>query len=103
MSNLPKIYIYPTIVWESGDMVCVALAEDGHALASHLSSNERYAKHDMGITGTWKRDTYHAHYPDGYELVWVDFDDVETHEGLLAAYALNQEMKPNEPEQDKVG
>jgi hypothetical protein len=54
----------------------MAIAEDGNVLAKHLSSNTHWAKHDIGITSDWKHNYYKAHYPDGYELVWLD--DVQT-------------------------
>jgi hypothetical protein len=72
----------------------MAMAEDGHVLAGHCSSHELWAKHDIGLTSDWKHEQYKAHYPDGYEVEWVDrpFD----HEGLMAAYAKNQEIAARE-------
>lgn len=74
--------------WYPGDVVGYAMTEDGRVLASHLSSGTEWAKHDMGITGTWKHDTYAKHCPDGYELEWVD--DPSTNEAFAAALALNR-------------
>lgn len=72
----------------------LAMCEDGHVLGNHLSSSVGYAKHDIGITSDWRglHAEYQKHCPEGYELVWVDEDDVKDHEGILAAYALNQEL-----------
>jgi len=74
--------------WQVG----MAMAEDGAYLASHVSSSLAWAKHDMGVTphngDNWKHAAYAAHYPEGFELIWVDHP--KTHEGLMAAYALNQ-------------
>lgn len=67
----------------------LAMCEDGHVLAEHASSNDFYGKHDIGITSNWKHDRYKAHCPDGYELEWVD--KPKKHDGLMAAYRLNQE------------
>jgi hypothetical protein len=53
-------------------MNVVALAEDGNTLAGHASSNEYYAQHDIGITSDWKHENYLKHYPEGFELVWLD-------------------------------
>lgn len=50
----------------------VALCEDGHCLAGHLSSSEGWAKHDIGINSDWKHENYKNHCPEGYELVWLD-------------------------------
>lgn len=70
-----------------------ALAEDGEFLAGHCSSNDSWAKHDIGINSDWKHDAYKAHYPDGYELVWVENprDDSD----LKAAYAKHLERYPS--------
>ena len=67
-----------------------ALSEDGWGLGSHVSSSESFAKHDIGLTSDWHHDTYRAHYPDGYEVEWVD--DPKNHEGVERAYALNQAL-----------
>lgn len=92
-----KMKIYLTCMpggFREGDVIGYALGEDGQGLASHLSSNVEFSKHDMGLTGDWKHDHYAKCYPEGYELEWVD--DPETHEGWLKAVALNkakQEVK----------
>ena len=68
----------------------LAMCEDGHVLAEHASSNDSWGKHDIGITSGWKHERYKEHCPDGYELEWVD--KPKQHEGLMTAYALNQEL-----------
>jgi hypothetical protein len=73
-----------------GDVYAQALAEDGSGLGSHLSSNVDFAKHDIGLTSDWHHDTYREHYPDGYELEWIDEQDLESHDGWQKAFALNQ-------------
>ena len=70
----------------------MAMCEDGEVLAGHLSSNRTWAMHDIGITSDWKHDLYQEHCPDGYELEWIDHNDVNTHVGLEAAYQLNQKL-----------
>lgn len=51
----------------------VAIAEDGHALAGHASSNHAWLEHDMGLNGSdWQHDKYRAHYPEGFELVYIE-------------------------------
>jgi len=75
---MPIIYLFAT-TWSSkcGDVVGYAVAEDGHCLAQHLSSSINFAKHDMGLNSTWKHELYYKHYPDGFELKWVDkYEDV---------------------------
>lgn len=73
-----------------GDVMGYALAEDGACLAMHLSSNASFSKHDMGLTSDWKHEIYEKYYPLGFELVWVDEDQLDTHEGFNAAFALNK-------------
>ena len=67
-----------------GEVIGYALSEDGEILASHVSSNRDYAKHDMGWTSGWKHDHYKEKYPNGYELVWVD--DPHTDQEFQTAY-----------------
>lgn len=68
----------------------LALAEDGHCLAGHLSSNKYWAIHDIGINSDWKHEQYKEHYPDGYELVWLD--DPLVDEGFKLAAKKNEEL-----------
>jgi len=74
----------------------MAIAEDGHCLAQHISSNESWAMHDIGYRRSeWKHETYLEHYPDGCYLRWIE--DPRHHRGLDAAYQLNQAMRVEEP------
>lgn len=72
-----------------GDVIGYALAEDGKGLAMHLSSNVGFAKHDLGLTSDWKHSYYDKHYPDGYDLEWIDEADLDGHEAFQAARTLN--------------
>lgn len=87
----PKIYLLcePYDWGEHHDVIGMALAQDGTGLCSHLSSNIERSKHDMGLTSNWHHDSYDKHYPDGYELVWVDNPDND--EGFQKAVVLNKE------------
>jgi len=82
---MPKIflYCYPVQGWRANDVIGYALAEDGAWLASHRSSNKSFIKHDMGLTSNWKHESYEKHYPEGFELEWVD--DPDNHPGVAAA------------------
>lgn len=77
----------------TGDTIGYALAEDGECLASHWSSGVNWSKHDMGLTSDWKHDIYAKKYPDGYDLVWIDYGDLDNHEDCQKAYQLNQKLK----------
>lgn len=84
---MPKIYCFingrpPGS--EPGDVHVSALAEDGTLLAEHTSSNESFARLDIGVTGQRKHDLYLAHYPGGYEVEWVD--EPKVHLAFNAAY-----------------
>jgi hypothetical protein len=71
----------------------MAMAEDGTVVGQHICSDPYFMKHDLGLTSNWKHENYNQHYGEGnWELVWVD--DPLTHEGLQAAYELNQKNKP---------
>lgn len=67
-----------------------AFSEDGELLAFHCSSSVNWSKHDMGLISDWKHGIYKEKYPDGYELEWIDYEDLETHPGYLEALRLSQ-------------
>ena len=99
MSLTPKIYVFCNGCapqWHPH----VAVAEDGEVLAGHLCSHHGYAAHDMGVVETgWKRDLYAAHYPNGYEVEYVEVKanaDVEKHAGLFAALAAHKAKRDAE-------
>jgi hypothetical protein len=70
----------------------MAMADDGHVVGQHICSGPGFMRHDLGITSDWKHDGYNAHFGEGnWELEWVD--NPKTHEGLQAAYKLNQELR----------
>lgn len=76
----------------SGWMIAVLLAEDGTPLGSHCCSSEVYMPADLGILEGSRSDRHEEfakHYPDGYRMEFVSFDDVLTHEKLNAAFALH--------------
>jgi hypothetical protein len=89
MSNYPKIYIFANGETPVGDLIGTAIAEDGTLLGQHYSTNAFYMKHDMGLSSENKHNFYRAHYPDGFEVVFVP--DPSKNPGLLAALKRNQE------------
>jgi hypothetical protein len=89
----PKIFVFCngcSPQWHS----FVALAEDGTGLTGHICSSHGWAAHDMGVDEDgWKRDIYAKHYPDGFEVEYVEITckaDVDKHPGLVAAFAKNK-------------
>ena len=85
-----KIFCFIGAALPFGDVGVMAICEDGLILASHTSSNEKFAKHDIGITSQRKHDLYAAHCSNGYELEWVE--SPSTHEGLKKASALSSQV-----------
>ncbi len=87
----PKVYAFIQSGRGTDWVHGMAMAEDGTVLAEHVSSHDGWAKHDMGATEhqAMHYQDYSKHYPDGFAVEWVD--DPLTHEGLQAAYSLNQE------------
>jgi hypothetical protein len=87
--STPKIFCFVKSSC-TGWFNVVGLAEDGVCLSGHASSTEDWAKHDIGMESDWKHDLYKAHYPGGYELVWLDKPDDNA--DCLEALKKNQEM-----------
>lgn len=75
-----------------GWVIPVALAEDGHCLASHCSSSEGWAYSDIGMNSDRKHDVYAKHYPEGYELVWVEGDELKNNKEFRAACDNNAKL-----------
>ena len=74
--------------WMSGCLI----SQDGEGLGGHLCSAEFYMYHDLGIEKGSRSDRHEGfrkHYPDGYRMDFVPYEDVCTHEGLQAAIKLN--------------
>jgi len=94
VSDSPKIYVFCNSCspqWHSA----TALSEDGFFLAGHVCSSHGFIHHDMGVDENgWKRDTYEAHYPGGFEVEYVDHEIVRSrkHAGIEAAYTRHTTM-----------
>lgn len=87
---MKKIYCFVNSGKGTDWQIVIALCEDGHCLASHCSSNEGWAKHDIGIGSDWKHDKYKEHCPEGFELIWIN--DAADSKEVDAAYELNQQL-----------
>lgn len=92
-----KIYVFCNGIYPTGDMVGVAIGEDGSFLASHLSSNDYYLKFDMGVTSEIKHDIYKQHYPNGFEILFVS--QPREHAGLSEALQRNKKLQEKANEQ----
>ncbi len=71
----------------------MAISEDGHILVQCISSSEDWLRHDLSAETRNEKiySRYIEHYPNGFELVWVDRPT--DHEGLLKAQTLQQKRK----------
>src|SRR3954449_10283628 len=69
-----RIYCFINARGQGGCMnvLVEALCEDGDFLASHRSSDESWAKYDIGVSSEHQHAAYEDHCPDGYTLEWVD-------------------------------
>jgi hypothetical protein len=92
VSELPVIYGFNN-GGSSGFLQAVAVAEDGTCLGGHCCSAEGYMPHDLGILAGTRPDrhekSYRPHYPNGYRMEFVGYDDIKGHPGLNAALAAN--------------
>lgn len=96
----PRIYCFINSN-EPGWIASVSMAEDGNCLAQHVSSTVGYAVQDSGFSvtpgsrapGNKKRETFLAHYPDGYVLEWVEDARPGNCAGLDAAYKRNHQLQ----------
>jgi len=94
VEDLPVIYGFNN-GGSPGWFFAQLLAQDGHALGSHICSHEGYMEHDLGILEGSRPDRhegFRAHYPEGYRMEFVSRSEVRGHAGLTEAYRLNQAM-----------
>jgi len=64
------------------------IAEDGTDLGEQICSDEGYMLHDLGIlegTQPDRHKRFEKHYPDGYRMEFVKYEDFNNNEGLKEA------------------
>jgi hypothetical protein len=89
VESLPVIYGFNN-GGSPGFMHGQLIAQDGTPLGSHLCSNERFMLGDLGVLAGARSDRHEGfqkHYPDGYRMDFVGYDDVPSHAALNAAFA----------------
>lgn len=72
----------------------VLMAQDGTEFPGHICSDEGYMWGDLAIVEGYREDRHEAfrkHYPDGYKMEFVSYQDVRGHEKLMAAIKLAEE------------
>lgn len=67
----PKIYVFRAGSSAAG-YTYTALAEDGALLLEHVAGDDRVGQHDLGVTSELQHEKYSEHYPDGFEVVWLE-------------------------------
>jgi len=96
VEELPVIYGFNN-GGSSSFLSAISISEDGVQLGGHACSSEFYMPHDLGIVEGARKDrheeSYMKHYPDGYRMDFVGYDDAKTHKGLQAALKANQERR----------
>ena len=66
----------------------VLMAEDGEFMGSHCCSHECYMRGDLGIlegTREDRHELFRAHYPNGYRMDFVSYNEVQYHDLLNKA------------------
>lgn len=99
-----KIYGFFNAVQDFRDAVAVAIDENGSILATHVSSNESFAKMDLGMDGISKskHDRYDAAHPEGWEYEFVHIsDNRDNHVGLQAAVAKHRQIQAETPKSEE--
>jgi hypothetical protein len=74
-----------------GCMSACLIAEDGTGLGGHICTSEAYMPDDLGVldgTRADRHETFRKHYPDGYRMEFVRYNDVRGHQKLMAAIAI---------------
>ena len=92
VEDLPVIYGFNN-GGGGGMWHAVLIAQDGTPLGGHACSSEGYMRHDLGIVEGARPDRHEGfqkHYPDGYRMDFVGYDEVSEHAGLQAAFAAHE-------------
>lgn len=93
-SELPVIYGFNN-GGSRGFYYAALIAEDGEPMGGHLCSSEGFMYGDLGILEGSREDRHEGfrkHYPDGYRMDFVPYDQVKSHAGLLAAIEKNNAL-----------
>ena len=99
MSTKHKIYCFCNNKTITDWNEIIAIADDGHCLASHICSHPCYFKHDIGIESSWKHEFYDKHFGEGnWELIWVEDPDIN--QDLANAMALNKQLAEDAAKSD---
>lgn len=98
VTELPVIYGFNN-GGSPGWMSAVLIAEDGTGLGGHCCSSEAYMPADLGVlegTRPDRHEGFRAHYPDGYRMEFVGYEEFPAHAGLKAACERNTAAQKSE-------
>lgn len=93
ISELPVIYGFNNGGPHGWEQACL-VAEDGVFLGDHVCSSEAYMPYDLSmLEGSQpdRQETFRKHYPNGYRMEFVRYDEVVSHKRLNAVLELIRE------------
>ena len=68
---------------EHGWMLGITIDQDGQEVAQHLSTNEDWLAHDLGVASQIKHEIYDEQYGAGrWSIEYVSYDEVPSHKQL---------------------
>lgn len=92
VGSLPVIFGFNNGGSSSWYSACL-IAEDGTGLGGHICSHEGYMRHDLGILEGTRPDRHEAfkkHYPEGYRMAFIPYEEVKNCEPLKLAFERNK-------------
>lgn len=95
-AELPFIYGFNNGNAFGSDWLGCLISADGVGLGSHICSSEGWMYYDLGIYEGHRPDRHEdfkKHYPDGYRMKFVSYDEVMKDTGLVEAFRLNKELQ----------
>ena len=104
VSELPVIY-----GWNNGGdgyfMSACLIAQDGTTFPGHACSSEGYMPADLGIlegTRPDRHEEFRKHYPDGYRMVFVGYEEAfgKSNAGLVAAWELHMAKRAQKEQEN---
>ncbi len=96
VDELPTIYGFNN-GGPPGFVDAVLIAQDGTVLGGHCCSAECFMPIDLGVIEGHRLDRHEGfqkHYPDGYRMAFVGYAEVDTNEGLKAAFRAHEALSP---------
>lgn len=96
LEELPVIYGFNNGGGGFG-LMGTLIADDGEPLGGHACSHEGYMRHDLGVLEGSRPDRHEGfqkHYPDGYRMDFVSYDEVPGHAKLNEAFKKHDEKYP---------